>query len=854
MTNRSSRGRVLSATGLLAAAILVASSPACAEAPAQAYDMPLQPLGEALAEAAQRSGVAIIAPTPLVAGRRAPALKGQYSPEEALRQLLSGSGLTLERVGDSYVVKRISRSEIGGSDHDTDIVVTGSRIRGAPVASTLVRLSAESIRNTGQATVADAMRSLPQNFGGGQNPGMGFNVPESSGSDISGGSAINLRGLGADATLTLLNGHRLPYSALSQSIDISAIPLDTVDRIEVVADGASAIYGSDAVAGVANIVLKRDFDGLRTRARIGASTDGGNFQQQYSLVGGKTWDSGGLLVAYEFARTTQIVAGDRDYAATKVPGVTLYPALKRHSVVVAGHQEIAPGIVFSIDGIYGQRRKEATYPLNAAGNLAVSRVENNAQSRTWVVAPSLQARVGAWRLELGGAYGKDRVIVGPDQFIGSLFFDGGEACLCNTGRSIELGGDGSVFTLPGGDAQMALGLGWRDNRINRTSPLNPVRAFVASQDSKYAYGEVNLPFVSPDMGVTGVDRLSLSGALRYENYPGIGGVTTPKLGLIYSPVGGVTLKASWGKSFRAPTLVQLYQNVSTSIDPPSDYGGTAFPAGSQVLFFNGGNAALKPERATSWSATAVIEPPPAPGLRLEVGLFHTRYKDRIVAPIILFNRVLTDPAVADRVTRTPTLAQINAVLAQTDDLTNYTEQPFDPAKVVALIDDTYVNAASQTIKGVDFLVDYRTALGRGTLALTANASLLDSEQLRGAGQPVSILAGTIFNPPHFRARTSASWAKGPLNLAATVNRIGGVNDTRFAAVAAIPGMTTFDFALRLQPTRGFAKGFDLLLSIENAFNANPSSIRTVSFTETPYDSTNYSPFGRVVGLTVAKTW
>ncbi|MBV1691390.1 TonB-dependent receptor [Novosphingobium sp. G106] len=854
MMNRTSRCRLRTAAGLIAAAALATISPARAQPAMQIYDIPAQPLGDALAAAAQRAGVAILAPTPLVAGRRAPALKGQFSPEEAIRQLLSGSGLVLERVGDSYVVKRSGRSEIDPADTDTDIVVTGSRIRGAPVASTLVRLSAESIRNTGQATVADAMRSLPQNFGGGQNPGMGFNVPESSGSDISGGSAINLRGLGADATLTLLNGHRLPYSALSQSIDISAIPLDTVDRIEVVADGASAIYGSDAVAGVVNIVLKRDFDGLRTRARMGASTDGGNFQQQYSVVGGKAWDSGGVLIAYEFARSTQITAADRDYAATKVPGVTLYPALKRHSVVVAAHQEITPDITFSIDGVYGRRWKEATYPLNAAGNLAVSRVENNAQSRSWVIAPSLQARLGSWRLELGGAYGKDRVIIGPDQFIGTRFIDGGEACLCNTGRSVEFSGDGPVFALPGGDARLALGLGWRDNRINRTSPLNPVRAFIGSQDSKFAYGEVNLPIVSPSMALAGIDRLNLSAALRYENYPGLGDVATPKVGLIYSPVSGFTLKASWGKSFRAPTLVQLYQNVSTSIDPPSDYGGTGFPAGSQVLFFNGGNAALKPERATSWSATAVLEPPPIPGLRLEVGLFHTRYQDRIVAPIILFNTALVDPAVADRVTRSPTLPQINAVLAQTDDLTNYTEQPFDPARVVALIDDTYVNAARQTIKGVDFLVDYRTGLGGGTLALTANASLLDSEQLRGAGQPVSVLAGTIFNPPHFRARASATWAKGPLNLAATVNRIGGVDDARFATVTAIPGMTTFDLALRLQPSKGIAKGFDLLLSLENMFNAKPAAVRTIGFTETPYDSTNYSPFGRVVSLTLAKTW
>jgi hypothetical protein len=141
------------------------------------------------------------------------------------------------------------------------------------------------------------------------------------------------------------------------------------------------------------------------------------------------------------------------------------------------------------------------------------------------------------------------------------------------------------------------------------------------------------------------------------------------------------------------------------------------------------------------------------------------------------------------------------------------------------------------------------------VSLAANASLLDTKQLRDSGQSVSKLAGTIFNPPHFRARGSLAWAKGPLNLAATVNRIGGIDDTRFPpAVTRVPGMTTFDFALRLQPTRGIAKGFDLLLAVENAFNAKPSVIRTTSSLDVPYDSTNYTPIGRFVSLTLARTW
>src|SRR3546814_18872294 len=109
------------------------------------------------------------------------------------------------------------------SSAETDaIIVTGSRIRNVPVASPVITLDQESIRDSGQSNVADAVRTIPQNFGGGQNPGIGFNVPEASGADVGGGSSVNLRGLGSDDTLTLLNGHRLSYLAATHSNDISA--------------------------------------------------------------------------------------------------------------------------------------------------------------------------------------------------------------------------------------------------------------------------------------------------------------------------------------------------------------------------------------------------------------------------------------------------------------------------------------------------------------------------------------------------------------------------------------------------------------------------------------------------------
>src|SRR3546814_12640799 len=89
----------------------------------------------------------------------------------------------------------------------------------------------------------------------------------------------------------------LSYSGFVNAVDVSVVPIAALDRIEVIADGASAIYGSDAVAGVANIITKRDFDGVPATYRAGTSTDGGGSERQFSLVARTTWRTGGLIAA-----------------------------------------------------------------------------------------------------------------------------------------------------------------------------------------------------------------------------------------------------------------------------------------------------------------------------------------------------------------------------------------------------------------------------------------------------------------------------------------------------------------------------------------------------------------------------
>src|SRR3546814_1066966 len=150
---------------------------------------------------------------------------------------------------------------------------------------------------------------------------------------------------------------RIAYDVAFQGVDISAIPLAALDRLESVADGASALYGTDAVGGVANSILRRDLGGIWSSARISGTTEGGNFQQQYGLVTGARWQGGGFMAAGDFNRSTEIVAGQRSVTDHLHRSATLLPAQRQYSAVFAGHQRLSDQIEFEFDGQYSRRRK-----------------------------------------------------------------------------------------------------------------------------------------------------------------------------------------------------------------------------------------------------------------------------------------------------------------------------------------------------------------------------------------------------------------------------------------------------------------------------------------------------------------
>ncbi len=246
-----------------------------------------------------------------------------------------------------------------------EVVVTGTLLRNAaPVGSTVITLDQTALNATGGNTIIDQLQTLPQvdNLG----------VTEASRTGTGGaininyGSSINIRGLSPYATLTLLNGHRVPPAGTSGStVDPNSFPSVMVERVDVVADGASATYGSDAVAGVANIVLRRNAEGVEVRARSGWAD--GYHQRNLGLVAGHNWGSGQITLGYEndfhtalngldraFFRSDQRAFGGPNYDVTQCnPGTieaggTTY-AIPAGGVTPATASALVPGTLNQCD-------------------------------------------------------------------------------------------------------------------------------------------------------------------------------------------------------------------------------------------------------------------------------------------------------------------------------------------------------------------------------------------------------------------------------------------------------------------------------------------------------------------------
>ncbi|TCM22471.1 MULTISPECIES: TonB-dependent receptor plug domain-containing protein [unclassified Novosphingobium] len=813
------------------------------------YDFPPQSLSDALLKVGEATKRQIIFPGEVMARLKAPEVHGLYSADEVVRLLLAGTRFKVEFSREAIYISGRSEAAptpLTENDVTSDITVTGSRIRGAITSSPVFRYETKQLRDEGVTDMRSLAAVIPQNFTGGQNPGVGTGGEGRGNSNGNSSTSLNLRGLGSDATLTLMNGHRLAYNQNSNSVDFSSIPFAAVARVEVMPDGASAIYGSDAVGGVANIILKDSFEGLWANAIIGAATEGGYITQSYNAVTGQNWGSGGLMITGNYDRSTGILAGERPFTSTVNPAISLFPLLKAFGFVAVAHQDLSQKLTLSVDALYSERDAYNQYAYTLTGPVTQSGLYRHSSNWSLNVAPKLNYTAGEWNLFIQGVYGKTGVTT-----VSRLYPSGSSTVrMKNDTIGVEVGAEGRLLALPAGFIRAAVGGGYRKDSLHSQSAARKVGG---DQESHFAYGELGVPIVGPAMSIPGVYRLNFDAALRYEDYRGVGSVVTPKLGVNWSPTPDFDLKGSWGRSFKAPTLYQRLVFPELTLFPGDLWGERSAPAGQTILQIDGGNADLKPERASNLSATVVLHPRSLTGFSVSATYFKVNYRDRIAMPAVAVSRMLTDPVYAGFVSLNPTSAGIEQLLSQAPagilDVTG-TGQPFDPASVFAIVDYRYTNVSRDRAEGVDVSGSYSLDFTpHSKVTLQVSATYLSSQRVVVDGLAAVEMAGTIYYPPHVRVRGGVSIDRGPLSVNAIVNHIGGVKDNRLAAQVNVDGMTTFDLTLKRR--FGDDRSVEAQISAANLFNARPDHIRATGI-NLPYDSANYSPIGRYISFSITK--
>jgi outer membrane receptor protein involved in Fe transport len=191
--------------------------------------------------------------------------------------------------------------------------VTGSHIRRVDLetASPIVTIDRARIRNSGKLTLGDLVQELPEIAGAATNA----QVNNGGGS---GAATVSLRGLGSNRTLILIDGQRV------RNPDINAIPANAVERIEVLKDGASSVYGSGAIAGVVNFIMRKDYQGARFQVDYGISDHGDGSRRGASLTLGHTTDRGSLVAGIHYDKQDAIPAAARDFSRDALYYYSLY--------------------------------------------------------------------------------------------------------------------------------------------------------------------------------------------------------------------------------------------------------------------------------------------------------------------------------------------------------------------------------------------------------------------------------------------------------------------------------------------------------------------------------------------------
>ena len=707
----------LSMVGL---AVAVESQAAMTKMPT---NIPAQGLGPALKTLAKDRGFQVVFRSEVVGSARTQGATGNLTTLEALTQLLNGTELTYSYL-DGNTITIVPRAELApGSADDphasptgevdpkqtsgkeeeknrpfrvaqldqnsagpqavsddqisqqkkkdelTEIIVTGTNIRGlGNTTSPIIQFDRSAIDRSGYLNTADFIQSIPQMFGGGSqgaSPDGAIGPGSNAGNNNEHATAANLRGLGENATLTLLDGHRMAPSAFGNVVDLSVIPLSAIDHIDVLTDGASAIYGADAVAGVVNIVLRKNYDGAETRLSYGGVTSGGLREQTLGQLFGRTWSTGSIMGSVEYSHEGTLSTEDRPFTATAPQPTNILNPSTELSLVTDGHQQIGDRVDISGDALVTWKR---TYSIESYGAGNAYNVFDDPHQENLHLDLNYTPIEG-WGIDLGETYSREETdiafnsapatsgdILGPY----SNFYT-------STMSSTDINVNGSLFSLPGGEVKLAFGGTYRREQArNRSDGIFDSTDHAIHRDVSAEFAEFYVPLFGSNNSLPALERLVVSAAVRRDDYSDFGSTTDPKFGLLWAPTSELTIRGNWSRSFRPPSMGELLSNAGIGSGPTLlnyPFANPSGPGTVPVFILGGVNPSLSPEKARNVNFGVDYKPIALQGLDLGINYYDVYFNNRIIRPPFDVNALLNPGVYGSIITPFSTQAAADAYLA-----------------------------------------------------------------------------------------------------------------------------------------------------------------------------------------------
>ena len=742
--------------------------------------------------------------------------------------------------------------DAAAADETPDAVpVTGTHIRGSTDSAFPITIyTRDVIEASGASTLQEFIQKIPQNFNGGASENTIVSVTGGGNADNKvGATGVNLRGLGNDATLVLINGHRVaPGNTEGNFVDLSMIPLYAVERIEIVTDGASAIYGSDAVGGVVNIILGRNLDGAETRVRYGSETSGSAHQREVGQTLGHSWNTGSAQIIYDYQDRTPLGADSRGYTDTTIEPFQLLPEQVQHGLFVSIDDSISDTVQLLAEGTYSHRSTDTDLTLADSPESTSSVID--------AYSASTGARIDVARgaqLELMGSYTASNtrnnfILTGSDPFPVS------DEHAKSQIFSFDAKLDGNAFTLPAGDVRYAVGGQFRREEFDYTDLLG-MTEFDPSQSVGAVFAEFRIPLLSPAAGTAGAQRLELTLADRLEHYSEFGLTNNPQVGIIWRPLADLKARATYGTSFHAPLLNDLNPSplqITPLPEPDPKTGGV-----TNTLAIFGGNPDLKPEKARTWTTGLDFTPQAIPDFRASATYYNISFTDVVADPeySVDLGNVFSEEAILGPsiIQRNPSAARIQQLEASPA-----YENPFgvDPTAIGAIFDSRVHNLSSMRTSGLDLDGSWSGQTGVGNLELGVNGTYIFrfDTQFTPTAATVSIL-NTAYNPVDLRVRARAILRSGGLTFASFVNFTNSYHEDDTPGSVPISSWTTVDETVKylFGAEHGLLADASLQVSVINLFNKAPPYVANPAYAIN-FDGANANALGRFVSVELSKRW